>query len=297
MKIHKLAGIDIGSNSVRLLISNVVESGNQTLFKKSSLTRLPIRLGSDAFGRGKIGKKTVKQLLTGMKAYSHIMQVYGVEHYRACATSAMREADNGFSVSRQIYEETGINIELIDGQEEAKMIFNSEAIEGILDQEDTFLYIDVGGGSTELTLFRKQRVKASKSFKIGTIRLLNGMVEKKRWDELKHWIKENTKGMDEVLMVGSGGNINRTFKMSRKPLGHPLSLDFLENTYNTLQKFSPEERMLKFDLNPDRADVITHALRIYVSAMNWSGSERMLIPKKGLADGIVRYLYNEHIRK
>ncbi len=229
-----------------------------------------------------------------MKAYSHIMKVHGVERYRACATSALREADNGLQVVRQVYEESGINIELIDGKEEARMIFNSEMIENIKDQEDTFLYIDVGGGSTELTLFHKEKIVSSYSFKIGTIRLLDEMVKKKHWDEMKAWIKSETKGKDDILMVGSGGNINRTFKMSDKKTGHPLGIGYLENTYNLLSKFSPEERMIKFDLNPDRADVITHALKIYISAMNWADSERMLVPKKGLADGIVRYLHREY---
>jgi exopolyphosphatase/guanosine-5'-triphosphate,3'-diphosphate pyrophosphatase len=295
MKVHKLAGIDIGSNSVRLLVSNVIADKKVTLFKKSSLTRLPIRLGADSFQLGKISKKNIDRLVTGMQAYAHIMQVHGVEQYRACATSAMREASNGEEVVRKVFEETGINIELIDGKEEAKMIFNSDMILNIQDQEDSFLYIDVGGGSTELTLFFKQQIVASKSFKIGTIRLLKGMVVKEQWDEMKHWIKEHTKGMEDILMVGSGGNINRTFKMSDKKEGHPLSINYLENTYNMLNKFSAQERMVKFDLNPDRADVITHALRIYTSAMNWAHSERMLVPKKGLADGIVRYLFREQL--
>lgn len=295
MKVHKIAGIDIGSNSVRLLVSNVIVDKKTTLFKKSSLTRLPIRLGADSFQKGKISKKNTDRLITGMQAYAHIMQVHGVEKYRACATSAMREASNGQEVIKQVFEQTGVNIELIDGKEEAKMIFNSDMILNIQDQEDSFLYIDVGGGSTELTLFYKQDVLASRSFKIGTIRLLKGMVVKEQWDEMKSWIKSNTKNMQDILMVGSGGNINRTFKMSDKKVGETLGISYLENTYNMLNQFSTNERIVKFDLNPDRADVITHALRIYKSAMNWAGSERMLVPKKGLADGIVRYLYRNSV--
>lgn len=293
MKVHKLAAIDIGSNSVRLLVSNVMADKKKTLFKKSSLTRLPVRLGADAFSKGKIGKKTLKRLTTAMQAYSHIMTVHGVEKYRACATSALREASNGSEVVAHILKETGVNIELIDGKEEAKMIFNSELIDSIRDQEDSFLYIDVGGGSTELTLFYKDQIISSRSFKIGTIRLLKNKVDKELWDEMKSWIKAETKGMSDILMVGSGGNINRTFKMSDKKMGHPLSIDYMENTYNMLCQFTPEERMIKFDLNPDRADVITHALRIYISAMNWARSERMLVPKKGLADGMIRHMYSE----
>ena len=294
MKVHKLAAIDIGSNSIRLLVSNVITDKRNTLFKKSSLTRLPIRLGSDAFGKGKISIKNIRKLKTGMQAYRRIMEVHEVEMYRACATSALREASNGVEVTEMILEETGVNIELIDGKEEARIIFNSEMISSIRDQEDTFLYIDVGGGSTELTLFYKDQIRASRSFKIGTIRLLKDMVHKENWDEMRDWIRTETKGLDDILMVGSGGNINRTFKMSDKKAGQALSLNYIETTYNLLQKFTPEERMIKFDLNPDRADVITHALKIYKSAMNWSGSERMLVPKKGLADGMVRNMFYEN---
>ncbi len=296
MKIHKLAAIDIGSNSVRLLVSNVITDKKNTLFKKSSLTRLPIRLGADSFSKGKISKKNMEKLKTGMQAYRRIMEVHEIEMYRACATSALREASNGDEVVKMVYEQTGVNIELIDGKEEAKMIFNSEMISSIRDQEDTFLYIDVGGGSTELTLFHEDEIIASQSFKIGTIRLLQNMVHKDHWDEMRDWIKANTKKYDDILMVGSGGNINRTFKMSDKKAGHFLTIDYLENTYDLLLKFTPEERMIKFDLNPDRADVITHALKIYKSAMNWARSERMLVPKKGLADGMVRYMYEEHFQ-
>lgn len=295
MKVHKIAGIDIGSNSVRLLVSNVIADKKVTLFKKSSLTRLPIRLGADAFSSGKISKKNMDKLVTGMLAYSKIMEVHEVEMYRACATSALRESTNGQQVVKEVFEKTGIDIELIDGKEEAKIIFNSDMIESIRDLEDSFLYIDVGGGSTELTLFYKDDIVASKSFKIGTIRLLKGMVDREHWDEMKAWIKTNTKGMGDILMVGSGGNINRTFKLSGRNMGHPLDIAYIENTYELLQQFSPQERMVKFDLNPDRADVITHALKIYKSAMNWAKSERMLVPKRGLADGMVRHLYKENI--
>lgn len=297
MKVHKIAGIDIGSNSVRLLVSNVFADKKNTNFKKSSLTRLPIRLGADAFSRGKISKKNIDKLITGMQAYARIMEVHEVEVYRAAATSALREASNGQEVVDAVKEKTGINIELIDGKEEASIIFNSDMIDNIRDQEDSFLYIDVGGGSTELTLFYKDEIIASRSFRIGTIRLLKGMVKKEDWDEMKAWIKENTSGMSDILMVGSGGNINRTFKMSGRSMGHPLDISYIERTYELLQQFSPEERMVKFDLNPDRADVITHALKIYKSAMNWAKSERMLVPKRGLADGMVRHLYRENILK
>tara|TARA_R110002050_G_scaffold110013_2_gene221894 strand:+ start:3262 stop:4152 length:891 start_codon:yes stop_codon:yes gene_type:complete len=296
VEIHKLAGIDIGSNSVRLLVSNVIETKDQVIFKKSSLTRLPIRLGPDAFGDGKIGPKNRKRLLSGMLAYRKIMEVHRVEKYRACATSALREAKNGLQVVEEIYQETGVNIELISGKEEARMIFSSDMLGPVVHSDGSFLYIDVGGGSTELTLFNKKVIVASKSFKIGTIRLLNDLVKKSRWQEMEEWIKEHTQGLSDILMVGSGGNINRTFKLSQKLKGEYMTLQDLQKIREDLLALENDERMIVYDLNPDRTDVITHALRIYTSAMAWAGSNNMIVPKKGLADGIVRYLYREHYR-
>lgn len=294
MKIHKLAGIDIGSNSVRLLVANVISHQGQVSFKKSSLTRLPIRLGVDAFEKGKIGKNNRKRLILGMQAYQKIMEVHGVERYRACATSALREAENGLQVTEEIYKRTGINIELISGKEEARMIFNSEFVESLGQRADSFFYIDVGGGSTELTLFDQEKIVASRSFKIGTIRLMTKNVKKKQWAEMETWIQEQSAGRDELLMVGSGGNINRTFKLSEQKKGEPLSLGQLQDIRAELKRYDHQERMIRFDLNPDRSDVILHALKIYCRAMKWSGAQQMLVPKKGLADGIVRFLHREH---
>ncbi|MGK0407287.1 MAG: exopolyphosphatase/guanosine-5'-triphosphate,3'-diphosphate pyrophosphatase [Roseivirga sp.] len=295
MKIHKLAGIDIGSNSVRLLVSNVIETKDQVIFKKSSLTRLPIRLGPDSFVNGYIGAKNRERLLSGMLAYRKIMELHGVEKYRACATSALREAENGLQVVDEIYKETGVNIELISGKEEARMIFSSDMLGNLVNQEGSFFYIDVGGGSTELTLFHNKNILASRSFKIGTIRLLNDLVKKSRWLEMQEWIKECTEGLtSDILMVGSGGNINRTFKLSEKLKGEYMPLVDLKKIKRDLQALENDERMIVYDLNPDRTDVIIHALKIYTSAMEWAGSANMIVPKKGLADGIVRYLYREH---
>mgnify|MGYP006286000679 CR=1 FL=1 len=299
MKIHKLAAIDIGSNSIRLLVSNVFTDATQeqVVFKKSSLTRLPVRLGPDAFKKGEISGKNIEKLIVSMSAYARIMEVHEVERYRACATSALREASNGIEVTREIYRQTGINVELIDGKEEARIIFNSDFTGVIPDDASSFMYIDVGGGSTELTLFHQSKIVASRSFRIGTIRLLKRMVDKSHWEKMHQWISEVTEGIDDVLMVGSGGNINRTFKLSGNKMGVPLKKKYLKQTYNELNKCSTEERMLKYDLNPDRADVITHALRIYTRAMDWSGAKKMLVPKKGLADGIVRNLYREYYHR
>lgn len=296
MNIHKLAGIDIGSNSVRLLVSNVIESEETVLFKKSSLTRLPIRLGPDAFGDGKISDLNMERLLKGMAAYREIMEVHGVEKYRACATSALRESKNGIQVVERIYKETGVNIELISGKEEARMIFSSDMIGDLADAHETFLYIDVGGGSTELTLFNKGEILNSRSFKIGTIRLLKDLVKKRRWDEMHEWVQEKTEGLNDVLMVGSGGNINRAFKLAQKQKGEMMSLKSLKGLRETIMEYDDDARMIKFDLNPDRTDVLPHALKIYINAMKWANSEHMIVPKKGLADGIVRFLYREHFQ-
>lgn len=296
MKIHKLAGIDIGSNSVRLLVSNVIEYEDKVIFKKSSLTRLPIRLGPDAFADGNISELNIDRLATGMAAYRKIMKVHGVEKYRACATSALREAKNGIQVAERIYKESGVNIELISGKEEARMIFSSDMIGDLAQQNETFLYIDVGGGSTELTLFHKGEIMNSRSFKIGTIRLLKDLVKKKRWEEMQEWIEEKTTGFQEVLMVGSGGNINRTFKLAQKQKGETITYKGLRSIREQILSFDDEQRMIEFDLNPDRTDVLPHALKIYINAMKWSGSEEMIVPKKGLADGIVRFLYREHFQ-
>lgn len=295
MIIHKLAGIDIGSNSVRLLVANVMEYQDQTLFKKSSLTRLPIRLGTEAFGAGRIGTATQEKLIQGMEAYQRIMQVHGVKHYRACATSALREAKNGREICQMIEEQTGIAIERISGEEEARIIFSKELIGKLHEEAESFLYIDVGGGSTELTLFHLGQVLASRSFPVGTIRLLNEQVDAGQWEDMQQWILSETSELQDLLMVGSGGNINRAFKLSERKKGQMLSVELLRKMQVDLNRCSPDERIMRYDLNPDRADVITHALRIYTSAMKWSGARKMIVPKKGLADGIVRTLYQDQV--
>ncbi|GCD79763.1 Ppx/GppA phosphatase family protein [Schleiferia thermophila] len=292
MNITQLAAIDIGSNSIRLLISNVIKSNKEVHFKKISLTRLPVRLGSDSFTKQKISKKTERKIIAGMMAFKYLMEVHEVSIYRACATSAMRDATNGPKIIQDIHQKTGIHVEIISGQEEARLIKNNEFITKLLQREPNILYIDVGGGSTELSLIQKGLLTASASFNIGTVRLLNGLVSDSDWYSIKDWIKQNTSHIKDLAMVGSGGNINRLFKLSGKPQGVPLTLEYLESTFDYLQKFSRQELILKLDLNPDRADVILHACRIYLSVMRWAGAELMYVPKLGLADGIVRELYH-----
>lgn len=291
MKLIKLGAIDIGSNSVRCLITNVYKNKNGVHFQKSSITRLPIRLGEDAFLKGKISKKNSKRLIEGMKAYKYIMNVHGVKHFRACATSAMRDASNGKELVEHILEKTGIEIEIIKGKEEAQLIFDSELWTKFEIAEKSYCYIDVGGGSTELTLFDNGKIVASKSFNLGTVRILNGLDTAEAWEEFENWTREKTAGLSKLAFIGSGGNINKIFKMSGKRPGMALDIDYLETTGHYLEKFSVEERMIRLGLNPDRADVIIPALKLYLTAMRSGNSEKMYVPKIGVSDGITRDLY------
>lgn len=291
LQIKKYAAIDIGSNAVRLLIANIIEEkGKDTRFKKSSLVRVPIRLGTDVFVKQYISKENKQRLLDTILAFKLLMQSHKVEKYKACATSAMRESKNGKEVVALINQHTQINIDIIDGEEEAAIIAATD-LHAYIDENKTYLYIDVGGGSTEFSVIHLGNKIASKSFKIGTVRLLNDIVKKETWQELEQWIKTNTKIYDKIDVIGSGGNINKIFKISGKALGKPLSYFYLTSYYNMLQTYSYEERITELDLNQDRADVIIPATRIYLSAMKWSGAKDIYVPKIGLADGIIKSMH------
>lgn len=293
MEIKKFAAIDIGSNSIRLLIEHVMESPQEVLFKKNALIRVPIRLGSDAFINHEIPHTTVKKLVEAMLAYKHLMNVNDVIHYKGCATSAMREATNGEAIIKKIKRETGINIEIISGNSEANMIFASQnAFAKNIGQN--CIFVDVGGGSTEITIFAKEKVVTAKSFDIGTIRLLNEQVEKEDWKELKDWLKREIKPFKSFTLVGSGGNINRLFKMAQIKQGKPMPFETLNDLYNQLKPFSIEDRMRVFDLNPDRADVIVPAAIIFLNIMKWIDASKIFVPKIGLSDGLVREAYYEY---
>jgi exopolyphosphatase/guanosine-5'-triphosphate,3'-diphosphate pyrophosphatase len=294
LKIEKLAGIDIGSNAVRLLVANVItnKKDNEPSFKKSALVRVPIRLGEDSFIKGIISKKNRFRMLKAMKAFKLLMEVHGVEKYYACATSAMRDASNGNDLAKEIFDKTGIQIDIIDGKKEAAIIFSTDLSE-IIESDKSYLYVDVGGGSTEFTLFSNGKIINSKSFKIGTVRLLNYTKEetKKIWQSIEIWIKENTYNLKKIALIGSGGNINKIFKLSGKPIGKPLSLIYMKANYQFLKKMTYDERISELGLNPDRADVIIPATKIYLNAMKWSSANKIYVPKIGLADGIVKNLY------
>jgi len=295
LNIKKYAAIDIGSNAVRLLISNIVEEeGQPTRFKKSSLVRVPIRLGADVFVDGSISDNNIKRMLDTMLAFKLLMKSHGVVKYKACATSAMREAKNGPSLVKTVLNQIGVQIDIIDGQEEAAIIAATD-LHSYIDANKTYLYVDVGGGSTEFSVIHLGKKVASKSFKIGTVRLLNDMVKKEVWNDLEHWIKTETSDFEKLEVIGSGGNINKIFKVSGKSMGKPLSYFYLTSYYNMLQTYSYDERISVLDLNQDRADVIIPATRIYLSAMKWSGAKDIYVPKIGLSDGIIKSMYNKTI--
>jgi len=295
LSIKKYAAIDIGSNAVRLLISNIIEEkGKPVQFKKNSLVRVPIRLGADVFIKQKISKENTQRILDTMLAFKLLMKSHKVVKYKACATSAMRESANGKKIVDLVLKHSGISIDVIEGEEEAAIIAATD-LNKFIDNNKTYLYVDVGGGSTEFSIIHRGKHEASRSFKIGTVRLLNDMVKKEAWEELERWIKNNVKKYDKIDVLGSGGNINKIFKISGKSLGKPLTYFYLTSYYNILQSYSYEERITELSLNQDRADVIIPAMRIYLSAMKWSSSKYIYVPKIGLADGIIKSIYYDTV--
>jgi exopolyphosphatase / guanosine-5'-triphosphate,3'-diphosphate pyrophosphatase len=291
IEIKKYAAIDIGSNAMRLLITNVVEQeGKETQFNKSALIRVPIRLGQDAFTVGEISEENIDRMTDAMTAFRLLMKVYKVDKYKACATSAMREAYNGKEVTEIIKEKTEIDIDIIDGKVEAAIIASSD-LHGLLSNDKTYLYVDVGGGSTEFSIFSDGKMVVSKSFKNGTVRLLNNMVNEVVWEEIEKWIKTATEPYDAITLIGSGGNINKLFKLSGKQLDTPLSYVYLNSQYQYLNSLTYEQRIAEMGLNTDRADVIIPATRIYLNAMKWSGARQIYVPKIGLSDGIIKAMY------
>ncbi len=292
MIIKKYAAIDVGSNAVRMLITNIIEDkGKEPKFKKSSLVRVPIRLGQDAFTTGEISEANIEKMKDTMNAFKLLMKSYGVIKYMACATSALRVANNGEAVVNLIKEASDIDIEIIDGKKEAAIIASTD-LKTFINQDSNYLYVDVGGGSTELTIFSNGRIIMSKSFKVGTVRLINNMVDEPViWEKIKKWIQENTADFSKITMIGSGGNINKIHKLSGKTVDKPLSYIFLNAQYHFFNAMSYSDRISEIGLNPDRADVIIPALKIYLNAMKWSGSKKIYVPKIGLSDGMVKTLY------
>ena len=290
----RLAAIDIGSNAARLLISEATTNDNgKSQFQKLNLVRVPLRLGFDVFADKTISGQKEEMIIKTIRSYKLLTEVYEVEHMRACATSAMRDATNGAEIIDKVKQDTGIEIEIITGDAEATLIYENHVAEN-MDKEHSYLYIDVGGGSTELTFFANGELQFKRSFNIGTIRLLKKQVDEFMWDEMRDFIRRETEGHDgDMVAIGSGGNINKVFSLSKRKEGKPLQLDLLKDYLRELGSFPLEERMRLYKMREDRADVIVPALSIYVNVMKWANIDDIYVPNIGLADGLIQHLFEE----
>lgn len=290
----RLAAIDIGSNAARLLISDVsIQDNGKPLFQKINLIRVPLRLGFDVFEQQEISPEKEAMIMNTLKAYRHLLDAYGVQYLKAAATSAMRDASNASRILQRVKDETNIDIEIITGEAEASLIYENHVAEN-MDKEHAYLYIDVGGGSTELTFFADTKLVFKRSFNIGTIRLLKKQVEDAQWEEMKDMIKRETRGhYNDMVAIGSGGNINKIFSISKRKEGKPLQLELLKDYYKEFSSFNLADRMRLYRLREDRADVIVPALQIYINVMRWANISEIFVPKIGLADGLIQHLYEE----
>ncbi|KIA89545.1 Ppx/GppA phosphatase family protein [Kaistella jeonii] len=287
----RIAAIDIGSNAARLLINEVTEpKKGKPQFTKLNLLRIPLRLGMDVFTKGEIGAEREQMIMDSMNIFSNLMKIYKVEHYRACATSAMRDAKNGQEIIQQVKENSGLNIEIISGDEEASLVFETHIAEG-LDKNFDYLYIDVGGGSTELTFYENGKIKYERSINIGTIRLLEGLVKDDLWREMKEDIRKNINSSKPIVAIGSGGNINKIFSMSKTKDSKPMSSAYLKKYYKEMNELTVAERMSKFNLREDRADVLVPALQIFNNVMTWGDIDKIFVPKISVADGLIHSIY------
>lgn len=289
----KIAAIDIGSNAVRMLICYIIPSGKKYIFQKNSYLRLPIRLGEDSFKDGIISKSKIHKLSDAILSFKYIMNVHDVEYYQIYATSALRESKNSKEVILEIKKTTGLKINLISGLKEAKIISKGNSLEK-LQFNRSFLYVDVGGGSTEYSILRRGEEKKSKSFKIGTVRLLNNLVDDKLFIDIKYWLGTYLDDQDKIKLFATGGNINKIQSMTGSKIGKPISYLSLKDLYNNLTKYNYQERMVKFDLNPDRADVIIPALKIFITTMESVGSNKLFVPKVGLVDGMINEIFHKN---
>lgn len=289
----RYAAIDIGSNAVRLLIADITENNSSVSFKKNTLVRVPLRLGDDAFLDHTLSDKKSADLLKTMSAFRNLMDVYKVVDYQAYATSAMREAKNGEEIAQRIKTDTNIDLEIVSGQKEAQIIYSSH-IEQLIDKGKNYLYIDVGGGSTELSLFSAGELWASKSFNIGTIRMLDNQDTDESWNEMKEFIKESTRPFKLISGIGTGGNINKLYKLAEEKDNAPLTYAKLKTLYNYLSSFSLKDRINVLGLNQDRADVIIPACEIYMTVLKCANIKNMYVPTVGLVDGIIQTLIDKN---
>ena len=289
----RYAAIDIGSNAVRLLIADIIENNGSVSVKKNTLIRAPLRLGDDAFLQQHISDRKATDLVKTMVAFRNLMDVYKVTDYIAFATSAMREAKNGQDIVRTVKEQADIDLEIVTGQKEAKIIYSNHAEDGI-DKSKNYLYIDVGGGSTELSLFSEGKLLGSRSFNIGTIRILDNQDKEETWNEMREFVREHTKQFKAVWGIGTGGNINKLYRLSEEKNGTPLSFIKLKSLYSYLNSFSLKDRINVLGINQDRADVIIPACEIFISVMKWANIKSIYVPSVGLVDGIIQMLIEKN---
>jgi len=288
--LKKIAAIDIGSNAIRMLICYVINNNDINIFQKNQYIRLPLRLGEDSFRDGEISKKKIDTLSNAIISFKYTMKVHDVSEYQIYATSALRDSKNSKEVISSVYKSTGMKIKLINGTKEAKVISMGNPIEK-LDFDKTYVYIDVGGGSTEFSIVVRGKNKKSKSFNIGTVRLINNLVDLKVFDDIKKWIYSNIDSELKIKLLATGGNINKIHEMTRTKKGSPISFLSLKDLYNSLKVLNFNERMIKYDLNPDRADVILPALKIFISTMEWTSSNKLFVPQVGLVDGMINEIF------
>ena len=291
MKIKKYAAIDVGSNAIRMLIANVILKNNNTFIQKNSLIRLPIRLGIDSFTKGYISESKIINLIDAFKSFKLIMKIHNICEYKVYATSALRESKNKNEVVKRVFSESNIKIEIIDGVKEA-MVISKTNIFKKSDYYKTYLYVDVGGGSTELSIIKNFKKVLSKSFKLGTVRLLNSTKKNEEWTNMKEWIKENLNENLKVYLLGTGGNINKIHRLTNTSGGKPITSLIFTSFFQKLNNLSYEERIVNWGLNPDRSDVIIPAMKIYLHILSWTGSKVIFVPQAGLTDGMIREITN-----
>ncbi len=292
MKVVKYAAIDVGSNAIRMLIANVITFNNKTFIQKNSLVRLPVRLGHDSFTKGFISELNITNLINAFKAFQLLMNIHNVKEFRVYGTSALREAKNKIEVVDRIYKKTKIRIQIIDGIKEAEVISKTNFFD-LVGFYKTLLYVDVGGGSTELTIIANSKKVMSKSFKLGTVRIISGNEKIKEWKLMKEWIEKNLKKYLKIYLLGTGGNINKLHKLTNTKEGKPITYLILKSLYQKLSVMTYEERIVNFGLNLDRSDVIIPAMKIYLKSLEWSGSKVIYVPQAGLSDGMIREIVNE----
>jgi len=289
----KLAAIDIGSNAIRLQISTILDKGNKILFKKLEYVRFPLRLGHDVFSSNRISDTSKEKFKKLMKTYKLLLELYEVDDYMFCATSAMRESENGQELADEVKEELGVTIHIIDGNLEAEMI--NRAISSYL-EEETYLHIDVGGGSTELNLFTHGKKIKTRSFKVGSVRVLEHHDSPIMWTDMEHWVKSNVKKeYGKVTAVGTGGNMSKIFELAKKKPGQAISIKRVKEIRDMIEGFSLEQRIYELQMNPDRADVIVPASNIYLKVMEWANAKQILVPDVGLKDGILLHLLEKNL--